>query len=176
MTERQHPDSFFDLVAAAESTWIKHALLDDDRQMIEQYGGHIVEEKDIGAYEMMVVKNFGPVGGVEYQLGISHKNMSIVNDQFEQRENWEQESQNPKQLMKEFRAVVGGWLQKYGPLIVGSHNPDKNKKYLRILKILGFKVEKLEDPRVPDTEMYVIKPGGLWSKALDFISGAPKQV
>ena len=101
-------------------------------------GDKIVEEATIGEYELMVVKS-GMIPNI-YQVGLQRIGMDAFDPM-------QQLTKTPnsrgKGSLAEVKRVLNHWLQKYGELVIASHNPDKTPLYVAMVKRLGFKVDNL---------------------------------
>lgn len=115
------------------------AVSDEDKEILENVGGsYVVDEREVGDYDVILV-------GTDlipdfYQIGMQRKGMSMVDV------GQQMDSQTPTAPAGGWRAVFGikpvidGWLRQYGKLYLGSHNPDKTRKYIQILRMFGYKV------------------------------------
>lgn len=114
-------------------------LNDIDKRNFNYNKFEIIDEKTIGSYSITLVKY--PDG---YQLGLSSINpetgLANTFSTFD--------SQNKKIKTDYSLPVVWGqiveqfkkWIDEVGPVLIGTHNSDRMKKYIRIFKNNGFDV------------------------------------
>jgi len=113
-------------------------LSEDALDRLQMSGNRVVEEALAGIYELfLVLFEHGPIR--LYQLAIQRTGLDFtdVQQQMEPQEmpnNVMQEMQS----LEEIRAIINKWKQQYGELVIKSHNPTKDDKYLNILQWLGF--------------------------------------
>ena len=110
----------------------KAAMSPEQQERMESTGNKIVEEKTIGDYEFFVGydRNFGV-----YQIGMQRAGMdfSDMGQQFEK-----QKQDRGAGSLEELKQTLQGWLAQYHLLFIGSMNPEKTMKYIRLLKAMGF--------------------------------------
>lgn len=125
------------------SQQVTAAVQPEAKDRLGALGQEVVEEVTIGDYDLFVTydRNFGV-----YQVGMQRLGMdaSDIEQQAEQ-----QKQQHGRGSRAEVRAVVQGWVDKYHLLIIGSMNPAKTEKYVRLLKALGFKPVQRELMGIP---------------------------
>lgn len=99
-------------------------------------GDKVVDEVTIGDYEVFVLKS-GIVPGL-HLLGMQR----IGSDAFDlSQQLTKQPNTRGTGSIADLKQTIEGWLQKYGQLVIGSHNPEKARQYERLAKRLGFKVD-----------------------------------
>lgn len=116
-------------------------------------GDEIVEEREIGDYEVFLLKS-GQVSGI-YSIGLQRKGEDAFNPIIQQTKI--PNSRGGGSLL-ELKHTIQEWTNKYGELMVGTENPDRLKQYMRLIKRLGL---NLGERTVLGTTYPVIKKGSL---------------
>jgi len=117
-------------------------LSEDALNRLHQTGNQVVEEATAGNYELFLVLLSNDVVQL-YQLGIQRTGLDFtdIQQQFQQQELSENAAVELSSL-SEMAAIINRWKQQYGEIIIKSHNPAKDAKYLNILQWLGFSPTK----------------------------------
>jgi 2'-5' RNA ligase len=119
------------------------AVEPEAKERLDTLGQDVVEERTIGDYDLFVTydRNFGV-----YQIGMQRVGMdaSDIGQQAER-----QRQDRGRGDRRELVATVQGWVDKYHLLIIGSMNPAKTEKYVRLLRMLGFKPIQKELMGIP---------------------------
>src|SRR5271166_140661 len=115
---------------------ITGAVKPESKKFLETMGEKVVEEKTIGDYDFFVTYN--SMMGV-YQIGMQRAGMDAA-DMEQQMEH--QQQNRGAGSRQELKSTIQGWLNQYHMLIIGSMNPEKTMKYVRLLKAMGFNPQK----------------------------------
>ena len=110
------------------------------RGRLERHGEMIVREAVIGDYEFYLTKN-RLMRGMPPQLAMQRTGEDFSS--IEQQMTKEPHARG-KFSMRETKATISAWLVDYPAILVGTHDPRKAAFYDRMLKALGFKLEKSE--------------------------------
>jgi hypothetical protein len=120
-------------------------------------GGEVVEEKNIGGYDVFLMRFSGPLAQMFfhkdeiYQIGVQ----KLGETSFSYEGQHKKVSLDFASMLKLFNArneikqLISGWIEKHGELYVSSMNDAKASKWQTILKnlLLGFSF-KLETMNV----------------------------
>ena len=115
---------------------ITGAVKPKSKEFLETMGEKVVEEKTIGDYDFFVTYN--RLMGV-YQIGMQRSGMDAA-DIGQQMEH--QQQNRGAGSRQELKDTIQGWLNQYHMLVIGSMNPEKTMKYVRLLKAMGFNPQK----------------------------------
>jgi len=109
-------------------------------QLFGMTGNQVIEEADIGDYELFLVldRNLGI-----HQMGMQRKGQDFTSTE-EQAEKIVPKGWG-KFDRKAFKSTIQRWLATYHLLIIASHNDAKIKLYALALRALGFKVQRAAD-------------------------------
>lgn len=107
-------------------------------------GDTVVEEAELGDYDVFVLKS-GVIPGV-HLLGMQRHGSDAfdVTQQMENKPQWRGSGS-----MADLKQTIDGWLKKYGWLVIGSHNPEKTRKYEGLARRLGYQVKTNNDYGIP---------------------------
>jgi len=113
-------------------------LSEDALGRLHQTGNQVVDSATAGDYELFVILfEHGPIK--LYQLAIQRTGLDFTDiEQQNEKQGLPENLMQEWQSLTEIGAIISGWKQKYGELVVKSHNPEKDTKYLHILNWLGF--------------------------------------
>lgn len=102
-----------------------------DKRILKDYGGEVLEREKIGDYELSLtlIQGF-------HSIGLSQGRKSFTTPTVQTR------NYKPKPIesfpLRAFLKKIIEWGDKYGELMIGSHNLDKQKKYLNIIGNSGL--------------------------------------
>ena len=121
-------------------SWLQKTcgLPDESLSKLREMYNEIIDEYAVGDYELFLIK-FSYEGIVLYQLAIQRRGRDFT-DIGQQSEAQEM----PSDLIREWSNLehiknkISEWKNKYGNLVVKSHNPGKDRKYMNILQWMGF--------------------------------------
>ena len=107
-------------------------------QRLQSHGEIILDSATIGDYEFYLTKN-RIFRGMPPQLGMQRtgQDFSSVEQQLEKTP-----QERGKFSMRETKAQLEKWLSEHPVILVGTHDPRKAAFYDRMLKALGFRLEK----------------------------------
>lgn len=134
------------LVRYPKTATAKEALSvsETGKQYMQLSGDKVVDEATVGDYELFVLKS-GQLPGL-HLLGMQR----VGSDAFDLGQQMGQQVNNVGNGTRaEFKKVLNTWLQKYGQLVIGSHNPEKTRKYEILLKWLGYPVKTRTEMGIP---------------------------
>ena len=107
-------------------------------QRLQAHGEMILDSATIGDYEFYLTKN-RIFRGMPPQLGMQRTGQDFSSVE-QQQEKTPQEK--GRFSMKETKALLEKWLTQHPVILVGTHDPRKAAFYDRLLKALGFTLEK----------------------------------
>lgn len=110
----------------------KLAVSEQNRQLLTIMGNDILEDITLGEYDFMVVECRLMPG--MYQLGMIKSGENFLDQE-------KKPSPRGSGSFSVLKTVIKNWLQKYGRLYAVSHNPEHTRRYVSILKRLGYKVD-----------------------------------
>jgi predicted GIY-YIG superfamily endonuclease len=115
------------------------ALTSADKEFIEQLGNRVVDEKEVGDYDLALIES--TLIPDFFQLGIQRRGFSMA-DPRQQMEKQPIGEIKPgwRQQVKDIMAVINGWLADHERLYAASHSPEKTAQYMSLLRRLGYNV------------------------------------
>lgn len=128
----------------------RSSIQDEVKNLLHSFGAKIVEEVNIGKYDLAVVAT--PYGdGWLYQVALQKegKQFTSIRDQMD--EGGEGIKEFDRRSLFAAIKLVKDWAKKYHPLFIKSENPVKTKKYLRLFKLMGIKIGYEELPTIGET-------------------------
>jgi hypothetical protein len=102
-----------------------------DKKILKDYDAKILETEQVGDYELnlILIQGF-------YSISLSRGKKSFTTPTVQTR------NYKPKPIesfpLRAFLKKIIEWSDKYGKLMIGSHNLDKQKKYLNIIENSGL--------------------------------------
>lgn len=116
-------------------------------QDLEEAGWLVEDHQDVGEHELTLASHPVPPGSLPwapeasklYQVGMNRKGLDFADV-----EQQGQKIPNPRTgKIRPFVEVLKEWINRFGPLMVKSHNDDRTEQYFRILGRLGMGVSKV---------------------------------
>lgn len=127
----------------------------EQEHRIRAEGEDIVEVKEVGDYEIMLMKTTDDnhpmikILGTAYQVGFQRRGRDFTDmDQLLGKEVLDNGGVDIKSF-REIAGVIKGWTQRYGEILVASTNKKKNLIYIRIFKNIDFKTKVVYHMRHP---------------------------
>jgi hypothetical protein len=162
------------------SAFLKKAPLSDvGQRRMEMARNQVLEEVDIGDYELYLVRD-GYFGF--HQIGMQRRGMDMTDmRQQEQRiipRNWGRFDR------KAFKATIQRWLSEHHLLVIGSHNAVKTRMYSLALRAIGFRLKTtdtghlsyIDDGRAEPQKLLELKRAAQYVHAFEQQGGRLRQV
>lgn len=131
------------------SSRVAEVELSDDQKRILNQVGRILDSTEVGEYQMVLTDTNLPPFILKYissrQIGFQKKGYEFT-DLDDQADYEKAKPESPKLVLAHMKTVIRDWLNKYGDISFASHNPETQKKWTRILKALGFRVDEIDVP------------------------------
>lgn len=116
------------------------ALTPEAERRLSAHGEVILDSAVIGDYEFYLTKN-RYLTHMPPQLGMQRTGQDFSSIE-------QQQGKVPQERgrfsMRETKALLSAWLVREPVILVGTHDPRKAAFYDRLLKALGFKLEKMD--------------------------------
>lgn len=131
------------------SSRVSEVELSDDQKRILNQVGRILDSTEVGEYQMVLTDTNLPLFIMKYipskQIGFQKKGYEFTNLN-DQADYEKAKPESPKLVLAHMKTVISSWLNKYGDISFASHNQETQKKWTRILKVLGFRVDEINVP------------------------------
>ena len=102
-----------------------------DSKLLKKYDAKVLEKEKMGDYTLSLVYIEG-----FYSIALSRNNKSFVTPNVQNRKIVPTQ---PSSLpLRTFLMKIIGWCDKYGKLMLGSYNLDKQQKYINIIEKSGI--------------------------------------
>jgi len=125
---------------------IREHVSNDDIQALRDNGYELIDSIEIGQYNIAVTRipdMMQPMIGAEYQLGFS-KNDTQFTDYSQHDQKFVSKGEKfPLSELSKGMDTITIWIDRYGPMVVGSSNQQKTNTYKRLFKRAGFKIHEM---------------------------------